>query len=208
MHFTESLFLYLTETVLKWEIKLVCFVHGVIARVVFRFLGTLQRSTPSIDMNVDEFRQHGYYIFPPANCFAIRHKLDYQSLILRVFLFLPSQLSISSSELVDYFAQLVARLRMLKNLSKLSIQIRNVRVQSECHWETEEVLQWFEVRSDKSCLALEIEINIELTLLSFNWEIRQLDTSMMEYDSRKIFRVPFCPLIYILILILKIQNSQ
>ena len=111
-------------------------------------------------MNVDEFRQDGDKIFSPASCFTIRHKLRHQSLILRAPLLLPRQLGVSSSELLDYFAELQARLRMLNNLSKLSIQIRNVRVQSEGHREVEEVLQRFEVRSEKSCLAFQIEINV------------------------------------------------
>ena len=114
----------------------------------------------------------------------MRHKLSYQRLRLR-FLFLR-QLSICSSKVVDYFVEILAGLRVWSNLNKLSIAIGNVRVQSEGHRDVEEVLESFEARSEKSCLAFHIEINIELVHLSFSWEISQLDIVMMEQNSREI----------------------
>ena len=114
----------------------------------------------------------------------MRHKLSYQRLRLR-FLFLR-QLSICSSKVVDYFVEILAGLRVWSNLNKLSIAIGNVRVQSEGHRDVEEVLESFEARSEKSCLAFQIEINIELVHLSFSWEISQLDIVMMEQNSREI----------------------
>ena len=46
---------YLTKTVLKGEIELVYFIHGFVAGGISLFLGTFQRPTTSIDMNIDEF---------------------------------------------------------------------------------------------------------------------------------------------------------
>ena len=101
----------------------------------------------------------------------MRHKLRYQSLILRFSFLLPRQLSVCSSKVVDYFVEILAGLGMLSKLNKLSIAKRNVRVQSVGHREVEEVLESFKPRSAKSCRAFVIEINIELVLLSSIWEI-------------------------------------
>ena len=132
-----------------------------------------------------KFWQDGDQFFSPAYCLTIRRKLSHERLILSLLIILPRQLSVGSSKLLDYFAQLRARMRMLSNLNKLSIEIGNVRIQLERHWEVEEGLEWFKVRSEKSSLAFEIEINIKLALLSFNWEIWQLDTSMISFQYCK-----------------------
>ena len=63
----------------------------------------------------------------------MRHELSYQSPILRFsFLFLR-QLSVCSSKLVYDHVEVVAGTRMLSNLKKLAIEIRDVCVQSEGH---------------------------------------------------------------------------
>ena len=87
----------------------------------------------SIDVNIDEFCQAGDDLFSPAICRAMRHELSHQALITRVTLLFHCQLSVSSSKVVDYFVEILAGLRVWSNLNKLSIAMRNVRVQSEGH---------------------------------------------------------------------------
>ena len=132
------------------------------------------------------------FFLPFPDWVTIRCKLSYQSLILIFSFLLPSQLGICSSKVLDDLIEVMIRLRMLSNLNKPSIINMNVSVQSEVHWEIEEVLDWFEVRAEKSSLAFEIEISIQLAFISFNWEIGQLDTSMVEHNSGEILYILVC----------------
>ena len=113
----------------------------------------------------------------------MRHELSHQALITRVSLLFHCQLSISSSKVVDYCVQIRAGLRVWSYLDNLAIEIRNVCVQSVGHREVEEVLERFEVGPDKEGGALQVEIHIELVLLSFYREIGHLDVSVVEQNS-------------------------
>ena len=63
----------------------------------------------------------------------------------------------------------------------------------EAHREVEEVLERFEVGPDKEGGALQVEIHIELVLLSFYREIGHLDVSVVEQNSGEVFRLLFFP---------------